>query len=147
MSDMTRDTRSLSRETTEHLELACGWQPLTSKPPAIAHLTASAIDKLRTSDDMNAAHLVTAWNEWAFARSFSVADNIGRMRSVLHLLRYWRRIQRQDPSDQEAHDAVQKVWAFARDHWGIVTPPTDARRWDAYCEDHVMTMAKRKEGR
>jgi hypothetical protein len=145
MQSLSRDTRSLWRETAQSLELACGWQPMTPKPDALADLTPSAIEKLRATDDANSHRLLVAWNQWAVARSFQIADNIGRMRGLLCLLRYWRRVQRADPDDIEAAQGVLTVWEFAKTHWGIQTPPEDSRLWPAYCEHHVIAMARRKE--
>lgn len=140
-----RDSRAMWRAVTEDLESACGWREIPPKPASIAHLTPSAIAELRASDDVTASHVLRAWNDSAVARSFAIADNINRMRGLLCLLRYWRKAERADPDDMEAAQGVLTVWHYARDHWGIQTPPTDSRLWDAYCEQHVLAMQHRKE--
>lgn len=145
MSDLTGSTRALWRSVTANLELGCGWRPMTQRPDEFEDLTPSAIEKLRATDDINSHQLLVAWNQWAVARSFQIADNIGRMRGLLCLLRYWRQVQRANPHDLEACQGVLTVWAFCRDHWGIATPPPDPRLWDSYCEKHVRAMAARKE--
>jgi hypothetical protein len=145
MKVSNRDSHELVVATTEMLQEACGWRDVPPRPAVISHLTPAAVEELRATDDVTAAHVLSAWNESAIARSFAIADNIGRMRSVLYLLRYWRKRQRSDPDNAQACEAVLKVWAFARDHWGIVTPPMDAGLWDKYCEAHVLERAHRKE--
>lgn len=145
MTVSSRDTRSLVAATTAILEEACGWRDIPPKPAAICHLTPAAVAELRASDNVTTSHVLGAWNQSAVARGSAITDNIGRMRSVLYLLRYWRNAQRAKPDDGEACQAVLKVWAFARDHWGIVTPPMDAGQWDKYCETHVLAMMRRKE--
>lgn len=142
-----RDSHKLVVDTTAMLQEACGWRDIPPRSAVISHLTPAAVEELRATDDVTAAHVLSAWNESAIARSFAIADNIGRMRSVLYLLKYWRNRQRGDPNDRQAADAVLKVWAFARDHWGIVTPPMNAGEWDGYCEGHVLLMARKKERR
>jgi hypothetical protein len=147
IKSLHRDTIQLVRETTAVLEEACGWKEIPPKPPAIANLTPRAVAELRASDDVGASHVLRAWNESAVARSFAIADNIGRMRCLLFLLKRWRDEQRGNPDDDDACQSLLKVWHFARDHWGIQTPPLDSRQWDAYCETHVMLMMKMKEHR
>jgi len=145
MKSLTRDTMQLVRETTEALEAACGWKEIPPRPAAIANLTAATIAELRASDDVSSAHVLRAWNESAVARSFAIADNINRMRGLLWLLKRWRDAQRANPEDDETAKGLLKVWHFARDVWGIQTPPLDSRQWDAYCEGHVLAMMRRKE--
>jgi len=145
MQSLSRDTRSLWRETTQNLEAACGWRPVTPAPDEIADLTAPAIEKLRATDDINNRHVLTVWNQWTIARSFQIADNIGRLRALLRLVLYWRTLQRENPGDSEAAQGVLTGWHFARDHWGVQSPPIDPRRWDGYCETHVLEMVRRKE--
>lgn len=139
------DVRALIVATTASLEEACGWRTIPAKPFAVSHLDPSEIAKLRASDDIESSRLLRAYTESAVARSFAISDNIARMRSTLHLLRFWRQIQRQNPDDKEAADAVLKVWEFCKEHWGIQHPPTDPREWDSYCEAHVTATMRRKE--
>ena len=127
------------------LEEACGWREIPPRPLAISHLTPTAIAELRASDDVSTSHVLRAWNESAVARSFAIADDINRMRGLLFLLRAWRNAQRADPDNDDTANSLLKVWHFARDHWGIMNPPFDSRQWDAYCEGHVLAMARRKE--
>jgi hypothetical protein len=145
IKSLTRDTMQLVRETTAMLEAACGWKEVPPRPTEIAHLTAAAVAELRASDDVSSAHVLRAWNDSAVARSFAIADNISRMRGLLWLLRRWRDEQRKNPEDDETAKALLKVWHFARDVWGIQTPPLDSRQWDKYCEGHVLCMMRRKE--
>lgn len=145
IKSLQRDIRQLARETTAMLEEACGWRDIPPKPTEISHLTAEAIAELRASDDVSASHVLRVWNDSAVARSFAIADNISRMRGLLFLLRHWRDEQRSNPEDAEARNAVVKVWHFARDVWGIQTPPLDSRKWDPYCEHHVLEAMRRKE--
>lgn len=145
IKSLNRDTRQLVRETTAMLEEACGWREIPAKPVEVADLSATAIAELRASDDISGSHLLRVYTESAVARSFAIADNISRMRGLLFLLRHWRDEQRSNPEDPEACASLQKVWHYARDVWGIRTPPFDSRQWDAYCENHVLVMMRMKE--
>jgi hypothetical protein len=142
---MQADTMQLVRQTTAMLEAACGWREIPLRPAAIANLTPAAVAELRASDDISNSHVLRVWNESALARGSAITDNINRMRGLLWLLKRWRDEQRSNPEDDDACQGLLKVWHFARDHWGIMNPPLDSRKWDAYCEAHVMTMMHRKE--